>query len=198
MADEPLARLIEALTGLPGIGEKTAERLAFHLLMASKEDAMRLAYAIRDVKDQVRLCAVCFNVGASTPCAVCRDPKRDRATVCVVEQPGDLWAIERTGHYRGLYHVLGGRFAPLDGVGPDRLTVQPLVERLRSDGDIHEVILATNPTAEGDATAVYLLRVLQPLAVKVTRLARGLPSGSTLEYANRAVVADALQGRREF
>lgn len=198
MGDDPLARLIEALCGLPGIGEKTAERLAFHLLMASKEEAMRLAYAVRDVKEHVRLCAVCFNVGASTPCAVCRDAKRDRATVCVVEQPGDLWALERTGQYRGLYHVLGGRLAPLDGIGPDRLTAQSLLDRLRGNGEIREVILATNPTAEGDATAVYVLRLLQPLGIKVTRLARGLPSGSTLEYANRAVLTDALQGRREF
>jgi recombination protein RecR len=195
--DDPLARLIEALTGLPGIGAKTAERMAFHLLMVTPEEAMRLAYAIRDVKEKVRPCSVCFNIGSSDPCAVCRDERRDRSLLCVVEQPGDLWAIERTAQFRGVYHVLLGRLAPLDGVGPDRLTAQKLVERLRS-GAIREVILATNPTAEGDATSVYLQRLVQPLGVKVTRLARGLPSGSTLEYANRAVVMDALQGRREF
>ncbi len=195
--DDPLAALIEALSGLPGVGAKTAERMAFHLLMAPAEEAMRLAYAIRDVKEKVRHCAVCFNIGPADPCAICRDPKRDRATLCVVEQPGDLWAIERTSQFRGLYHVLLGRLAPLDGVGPDRLTAAKLVERLRG-GEIREVILATNPTAEGDVTAVYLQRLVQPLGVRVTRLARGLPSGSTLEYANRAVVMDALQGRREF
>jgi recombination protein RecR len=194
---DPLARLIEALTGLPGIGPKTAERLAFHLLMVTPEEAMRLAYAIRDVKEKVRRCAVCFNVGPTDPCAICRDPKRDRATLCVVELPNDLWAIERTAQYRGLYHVLLGRLAPLDGIGPDRLTVQKLLDRCRG-GEVREVILATNPTAEGDATAVYLQRQIQPLGVRLTRLARGLPSGSTLEYANRAVVTDALQGRRDF
>jgi recombination protein RecR len=194
---DPMAVLIEALAGLPGVGTKTAERMAFHLLMASSEEAMRLAYAIRDVKEKVRHCATCFNIGPADPCAICRDPKRDRATLCVVEQPGDLWAIERASSYRGLYHVLLGRLAPLEGVGPDRLTGQKLVERLRAGG-IHEVILATNPTSEGDTTAVYLQRLVQPLGIRVTRLARGLPAGSTLEYANRAVVTDALMGRREF
>jgi recombination protein RecR len=194
---DPLAGLIEALAGLPGVGAKTAERMAFHLLMAPAEEAMRLAYAIRDVKEKIRHCAVCFNIGPDDPCAICRDPKRDRAVLCVVEQPGDLWAIERTAQYRGLYHVLLGRLAPLDGVGPDRLTAAKLAERLRA-GEIRELILATNPTSEGDATAVYLQRLVQPLGVRITRLARGLPAGSTLEYANRAVVMDALQGRREF
>jgi recombination protein RecR len=194
---DPLAVLIEALAGLPGVGTKTAERMAFHLLMASSEEAMRLAYAIRDVKEKVRHCATCFNVGSADPCPICRDPKRDRSLLCVVEQPGDLWAIERASTYRGLYHVLLGRLAPLEGVGPDRLTAQKLVERLRG-GEIREVILATNPTAEGDVTAVYLQRLVQPLGIRITRLARGLPAGSTLEYANRAVVTDAMQGRREF
>ncbi len=194
---DPLAVLIEALAGLPGVGAKTAERMAFHLLMAPSEEAMRLAYAIRDVKEKIRHCAVCFNIGSDDPCAICRDPKRDRAVLCVVEQPGDLWAIERTAQYRGLYHVLLGRLAPLDGVGPDRLTAAKLAERLRA-GEIRELILATNPTSEGDATAVYLQRLVQPLGVRITRLARGLPAGSTLEYANRAVVMDALQGRRDF
>src|SRR5688572_26483549 len=128
--EDPLARLIEAMTGLPGIGEKTAERLAFHLLMAPKEEAMRLAYAIRDVKERIRYCAACFNVSAEDPCAICVDARRDRAVVCVVEQPSDLWAIERTGQFRGLYHVLLGRLAPLDGIGPDRLTIGRLLERL--------------------------------------------------------------------
>jgi recombination protein RecR len=194
---DPLESLIEALTGMPGIGQKTAERLAFHLLMATPEEAMRLAYAIRDVKEKVRPCSVCCNVGSTDPCPICLDAKRDRATVCAVEQARDLWAIERTGRYHGLYHVLGGHIAPLDGIGPDRLTVQRLLDRCRG-GEVREVILATNPTAEGDATAVYLQRQLGPLGVRVTRLARGLPAGSTLEYANRAVVTDALQGRREF
>ena len=194
---DPVARLIEELSRLPGIGAKSAERLAFHLLLASKEEAMRLAYAVRDLKEEARSCGVCFNVGAQDPCPLCRDDRRDRAVICVVEQPNDLWAIERTGQYRGSYHVLLGRLAPLDGIGPDRLTIGPLVERLRR-GEGREVILATNPTAEGDATAVYLQRLVQPLGVKVTRLARGLTAGSTLEYANRAVVAEAMAGRREF
>ncbi len=193
---EPIARLIQELSKLPGIGEKTAERLAFHLLARPASEALLLAQAVRDLKEQVKSCGACYNVSQKDPCEICSDPKRDNGTVCVVEQTRDLWAIERSGSYRGGYHVLHGHLAPLDGMGPESLTIPGLVARVRKGG-VREVILATNPTAEGDATAFYIQRALGP-GVQVTRIARGIPAGSTLEYSDRAVVGDALSGRREL
>lgn len=194
---EPILRLIQEFSKLPGVGEKTAERLAFHLLSQSKDDALKLADAIRDLKETVRSCSACYNISEQDPCAICSDPKRDTTVVCVVEQMKDLWAIEKSGSHRGLYHVLHGHLAPLDGVGPEHLTIQRLVDRVRKGG-IQEVILATNPTMEGDATAYYIRTALTPMGTKVTRIARGIPAGSSIEYSNRTIVSDALQGRREL
>ena len=192
----PLERLIEAFRKLPGIGAKSAQRLSFHVLRASREDAQALAAALLEVKDALRLCSVCFNITDTDPCLVCGDPDRDRAQVCVVEEPHNLMAIERSG-FRGLYHVLHGSIAPLRGLGPDDLKIGPLVARLR-DGSVKEVILATNPNVEGETTAVYLSRLLKPLGVRVTRIALGLPVGSELEYADEVTVGKALEGRREL
>ena len=192
----PLERLIEAFRKLPGIGAKSAQRLSFHVLRGSREDAQALAAALLEVKDALRLCSVCFNITDTDPCLVCADPDRDRAQVCVVEEAHNLIAIERSG-FRGLYHVLHGSIAPLRGLGPDDLKVGPLVARLR-DGSIKEVILATNPNVEGETTAVYLSRLLKPLGVRVTRIALGLPVGSELEYADEVTVGKALEGRREL
>ena len=194
---EPILRLIQELGKLPGIGEKTAERLAFHLLAQPKSEAMLLATAVRDLKEQVKSCASCYNISESEVCEICSDAKRDHGLVCVVEQMRDVWAIERSGSYRGAYHVLHGHLAPLDGVGPENLTIPGLLNRVKKGG-IREVILATNPTPEGDATAFYLQKALAPMGVQVTRIARGIPAGSTLEYSDRTVVGDALSGRREF
>jgi len=192
----PLERLIEAFRKLPGIGAKSAQRLAFHVLRGSREDAQALAAALLEVKDALRLCSVCFNITDTDPCLVCADSDRDRAQVCVVEEAHNLIAIERSG-FRGLYHVLHGSIAPLRGLGPDDLKIGPLVARLR-DGSIKEVILATNPNVEGETTAVYLSRLLKPLGVRVTRIALGLPVGSELEYADEVTVGKALEGRREL
>lgn len=196
-AAEPIRRLIQELAKLPGVGEKTAERLAYHLHAAPREDALGLADAIREVKDRLRSCSVCYDITVTEPCAICADPRRDRRIVCVVEQSKDLGAIEKAGAYRGLYHVLHGRLSPLDGVGPGNLTIARLEERVKKGG-IDEVILATNPTAEGDATAFYIQKALAGASARVTRIARGLPAGSSLEYASRTIVQDALSGRREF
>jgi recombination protein RecR len=195
MSLEPVRRLIAELSRLPGIGERTAERLAFHLLSAPTEEALKLAEAIRDLKEKLRLCSACCMVTETDPCPLCADPKRDRATVLVVEQTRDVWAIEKSGSYRGLYHVLQGRLSPLDGVRPEDLTLGKLAGRIKAGG-VTEVILATNPTAEGDATAFFIQKSVS--GVRLTRLARGLPSGSTLEYANRSVLTDAIEGRREL
>ena len=192
----PLERLIEAFRKLPGIGAKSAQRLAFHVPRAGREDAQALAAALLEVKDTIRLCSVCFNITDTDPCLVCTDADRDRAQVCVVEDPHNLLAIEKSG-FRGLYHVLHGSIAPLRGLGPDDLKIGPLVARLR-DGSIKEVILATNPNVEGETTAVYLSRLLKPLGVRVTRIALGLPVGSELEYADEVTVGKALEGRREL
>lgn len=194
---EPIVRLIQELSKLPGIGEKTAERLAFHLLAQPKSEALLLSQAVRDLKEQVKSCRTCYTISEQDLCEICSDAKRDLAILCVVEQIRDVWAIERTGSFRGGYHVLHGHLSPLDGVGPENLTIPGLVERVRKGG-IREVILATNPTSEGDATAWYIQGALQPLGIKVTRIARGIPAGSTLEYSDRTVVNDALSGRREF
>jgi recombination protein RecR len=194
--NEPIVRLIQELAKLPGIGEKTAERLAFHLLAQPKSEAMLLSNAVRDLKEQVKSCIKCYNVSETDLCEVCSDSKRDAGLICVVEQTRDLWAIERTGTFRGAYHVLHGHLSPLDGVGPENLTIPGLLDRVRKGG-VREVILATNPTTEGDATAFYIQKAIGSSA-HVTRIARGIPAGSTLEYSDRTVVGDALSGRREF
>jgi len=192
---------IDDLTGelarLPGIGRKTALRLAFHLLKAPTDDAQRLARAIITVRERVRPCEVCGNLTEATPCAICANPRRDAATVCVVEEASDIMAIERTGEYRGMYHVLGGRLSPLDGIGPAELNVQPLIRRA-GEGGVTEVVLATNPSVEGEATAQYLRTLIAPLGVRVTRIARGLPVGGDLEYADGVTIAEALTHRREM
>ncbi len=182
---------------MPGIGSKTAERLAYYILRADREQAMALAYAIRDVKKNVRHCSLCFNLAEQDPCPICADSRRDVSTICVVEQPKDLIAFELTGRYRGLYHVLLGRLAPLDGVEPEHLTIASLLERVRKK-EVAEVILALNPDLEGDGTALLLAERLKPLGVAVTRLARGLPTGGSIEFANSAVLSDALTERRRF
>lgn len=192
-----LAALIERLVRLPGVGPKTAQRLAFHLLKAPREDAAALADALVALKDRTRLCQRCFNLCESELCGVCLDARRDGSLLCVVEEINDLLAIEKTREFRGFYHVLGGSLSPLDGRGPEQIRVRELQSRLES-GEVREVILATNPNVEGEATALYLLRVLKPLPVKVTRIARGLPMGGDLEYADEATLARALEGRREI
>ncbi len=193
----PLERLIERLRKLPGVGAKSAQRLAFHILRGTRDDAQALAAAILEVKESLRLCSICFNITDTDPCLVCADEGRDRSTVCVVEEPNNLVAVEKSGQFRGLYHVLHGSLSPLRGVGPDDLKIAPLLERLR-DGSVKEVILATNPNVEGEATAVYLSRLLKPLGVRVTRIGLGLPVGSELEYADEVTVGKALEGRREI
>jgi recombination protein RecR len=191
-----LELLVEELAKLPSIGQKTAQRLALHILRVSKEDSLRLADAIRTVKERVGLCGVCGNFSDDDPCRLCADPQRDAALVCVVEQPGDVMAFERTGQFRGRYHVLGGALSPLDGMHPENLRITPLLERLRGD-TVTEVILATNPNVAGEATALYLSKLLVPLGVRVTRIARGVPMGSDLEYSDQVTLARALEGRRE-
>ncbi len=192
-----LTALIERLVRLPGVGPKTAQRLAFHLLKAPREDAAALAEALVALKDRTRLCQRCFNLCEAELCSVCTDPRRDTSLLCVVEEINDLLAIEKTREFRGLYHVLGGSLSPLDGRGPEQIRVKELLARLESS-DTREIILATNPNVEGEATALYLLRVLKPFPVKVTRIARGLPMGGDLEYADEATLARALEGRREI
>ena len=189
--------LIDELAKLPGIGKKSAERLAYHILRQHKTEALALADAIRNVKENVRYCRRCFNLAEGEECLICQDPRRDQEILCVVQQPRDLMALEQTGAYRGLYHVLLGRIAPLDGIGPDQLTIDALVERVRG-GAFKEVIMATNPTVEGDGTSLYISNLLAELPVKITRLARGITTGSVLEYANKEMLSDALSGRRQF
>lgn len=191
---ESIGRLMEQLAKMPGVGRKTAERLAYHVVGLSREEAMELARAIRDVKKTVKQCSECGQLSESDPCAVCSDGRRDRSTICVVEQARDAVTVEQSGCYNGLYHVLQGRLAPLDGVGPEDLTVEKLRERAVRP-EVKEVILATNPDMEGESTALYVQEALEDIEVRVSRLARGIPSGSQLEYANSAVLADALQGR---
>jgi recombination protein RecR len=191
-----LELLIEELTKLPSIGQKSAQRLAMYLLRAPKEDALRLAEAIRAVKERVGFCSICGNFSEQEPCLICRDPQRDGSVVCVVEQPVDVLAFERTGQYRGRYHVLGGALSPLDGTHPEDLRITPLLHRLRG-GEIAEIILATNPNVAGEATSLYLSKLLQPFGIKVTRIARGVPMGSDLEYSDLVTLARALEGRRE-
>ena len=194
---ESVANLVEQFTKLPGIGKKSAERLAYHVLRVSEVEANALADAICSVKANVRYCTTCFNLTEAEQCGICRDSKRDRTRILVVEQPRDLLALEAAGSYRGLYHVLLGRIAPLEGVGPEQLTIENLCERIK-EGTIEEVIMGTNPTLEGDGTALYLSNVLADLDVRVTRLARGITSGSVLEHANREMLSDAIAGRQPF
>ena len=194
---EPVARLIEALQRLPGIGPKTAQRLTFFLLKRPAEEVAALAEALTELKARIVNCQVCFNVTQEDPCRICRDPRRDPRVLCVVEEPNDLLAMERTGEYRGGYHVLLGALSPLDGIGPDELKVRELLGRLETN-PVREVILATNPNVEGDATALYLAKLLRPLGLRVTRIARGLPVGGDLEYADEVTLSRALEGRREM
>ena len=194
---ESFDRLVAELKKLPGIGSRTAERLAYHILREPKDEAMALAYAIRDVKKNMRNCIECSNLTESERCGICSDDRRDRGLICVVEQPRDVWALEKTGTYRGLYHVLLGRLAPLEDMGPETLTVDQLVKRVEKGG-VREVIIATNPNLEGDGTAAYVREKLAPTGVKVTRIARGIPAGSSIEYANTNILQDALAGRREM
>jgi recombination protein RecR len=200
VGEEPvgaIARLTQELGKLPGIGPKTAERLTHYLLAADRRQVLALADALREIKESIRLCRECCNLTEGELCSLCADPRRDATVICVVEQPRDLAALERAGTYRGLYHVLHGRLAPLDNMGPEQLTVDALLERVRR-GNVEEVIMATNPTLEGDGTALYVSNLLAETGVRVTRLARGLPSGSVLEFANSQMVTDALEGRRAF
>jgi recombination protein RecR len=194
---EPVTRLIEAFSQLPGVGPKTASRLTFYLLRRPPEQAEALAKALQELKQKVVFCSSCYNITESSPCAVCRDESRDRTTICVVEEPLDVLAIERTGEYRGLYHVLHGALSPVEGIGPDELRINELVARVK-DGTVKEVLLATNPNLEGEATAMYLQRILQPTGVRITRLARGLPVGGDLEYADTITLSRALQGRQDM
>lgn len=193
----PLARLVDELKRLPGIGPKSAQRIAFHILRGSKDDATRLAAAVGELIDSVRSCSICNAFTDLEVCATCSDPARANGVVCVVEEPHSLLAVERTRDFKGRYHVLHGSLSPLQGVGPDELRIQGLLERVRQGG-IVEIILATSPTVEGEATAVYLARLLKPLGVKVTRIAMGVPVGSDLDWADEVTIAKALEGRREY
>jgi recombination protein RecR len=194
---ESVTRLIDELGKLPGIGKKSAERLTYHLLRTPKEEALSLADAIRAVRENVRYCEKCFNLAEGPLCEICRDTRRDQTLLCVVEQPRDLMALEQSGVFSGLYHVLLGRIAPLDGIGPENLTIEALIERVRQ-GEFAEVIMATNPTTEGDGTALYLSNVLAEFDVRLTRLARGVTAGSVLEFTNKEILADALSGRQSL
>ncbi len=197
MFEGPVQRLIDELARLPGIGQKTAQRLAFHLLSVEEADARRLSSAIVDMREQVSLCVRCFNVAAGEECSICRDGRRDVTQVCVVERPQDIVVVERTQEYRGRYHVLGGSLSPINGIGPGQLRIQELEGRIGPEG-IQELIIATNPTVEGDATAMYIAREFKPVGVRVTRLASGLPVGGDLDYADELTLGRALAGRMEI
>jgi recombination protein RecR len=193
---QSLNNLIDQLARLPGIGKKSAERLAFHLLRVPASEALLLADAIRSVKENVRHCQVCYNLAEGDLCEICGDPRRDTGLLCVVEQPRDVAALEQAGVYRGMYHVLLGRIAPLDGIDAEQLTIEPLVQRVRQ-GQFRELIMATNPTVEGDGTMLYITNLLADMGLPVTRLARGLTTGSVLEFANKEILADAMTGRQK-
>lgn len=194
-SSEAVEKLVSMLARLPGIGRKSASRLAFHILKLSKEEAIELAEAIKEVKDRVGYCTTCCNISEIDPCRICSDMNRKRDLICVVEEAADAAALDKAEGFRGLFHVLGGRLSPLDGIGPDDLRIKELLVRLN---DVTEIIVATNPNVEGEATAAYLSRLIKPLGIKVTRIARGLPVGSDLEYADSATLARALEGRQEF
>ncbi|HEY3249004.1 MAG TPA: recombination mediator RecR [bacterium] len=194
---EPLARLIEELSKMPTVGPKTAQRLAFYILRMAPEDAARLSQAILDAKARIHYCSICYHITDVDPCSICANQARNRTMICVVEDPRDVLAMERTREYRGLYHVLHGAISPLDGVGPDDLKIAELLPRVQT-GEVTEVIVATNPRVEGEATAIYMAKILKPLGLKVTRIAHGLPVGGDLEYADEVTLAKALEGRREM
>ncbi len=194
---EPLQRLIDEFRRLPGIGQKSAQRLAFHVLRSPRENAAKLASALTDVKDNLGICAECNNISDAELCPYCRDPHRDRSQICVVEEPHNLLPIETTRTFEGLYHVLGGSISPLRGVGPEQLKIKGLLDRI-AQGDAKEIILATNPTVEGEATAAYLSRLLKPLGLKVTRIAMGIPVGSDLEFSDEVTISKSLENRREM
>ena len=189
-------RLINQLARLPGIGRKTAARLAFHILKSTREEAFELAETIREVKEKVGFCSVCFNISEEDPCRICSDPKRDRNTICIVEDASDAAAFDKVEGFNVLYHVLGGRLSPLDGIGPDDLKIRELLGRL--DENVQEIIIATNPNVEGEATATYISRLLKPMGIRVTRIARGLPVGSDLEYADSVTLSKSLEGRQDI
>ena len=193
----PLVRLLEALEKLPGVGPRSAERMAFYLLRVPKEQAQQMAQAILDVKEQLRFCEICFNLSEEPRCQSCQDPARDPSVLCIVEEPKDVLSIEKTGAHRGLYHVLLGAIAPLDGIGPELLKMDELMRRL-SDGVVQEVIIATDADKDGETTAAYLSKLIRPRGLKITRIASGIPVGSHLEYADQATLARALEGRREL
>jgi recombination protein RecR len=200
-----LEKLIEEFSKLPGIGKKTAQRMAFYILKNNKEVAEALAQALLDVKEKVHYCSVCFNITEEDPCSICKDEKRERSIICVVEEANDVFALDKTNQYKGLFHVLGGVLAPLDGIGPDDLKIKELLLRLKGPKDpasrekqVKEVILATNPNTEGEATAIYIAKLIKPLGIKVTRIARGLPAGGDLEFADQVTLANAIEGRIEF
>lgn len=194
---DSVAKTMKEFEKLPGVGKKSAERIVYHLLKATPDDAFALADAIRSMKENVRYCKHCFNLSEEEVCDICRDERRDRSILCVVEQPRDLIALEQTGCYRGLYHVLLGRVSPLDGVGSDQLTIDALVKRVKT-GDFKELVMATNPTVEGDGTALAITNRLDGVAIKITRLARGVTTGSSLEFANKEMLSDAISGRQQF
>lgn len=193
----PVANLIDELSKLPGIGPKTAQRLTFHILKTTPDDAKKLARAIDEVKDKIKFCEVCFNVTDQIRCEFCRDQNRDNAVICVVEEPRDIVALEKTGEFKGLYHVLQGAISPIDGIGPDDIRVRELLKRFE-ENTVQEVVIATNPNIEGEATAMYLARLIKPLGIRVTRIASGLPVGGDLEYADEVTLGRALEGRREM
>lgn len=194
---EPIARLIDELKHLPGIGQKTAQRLAFHILRTAPEEALALADAIRNAKANIHECSICNNITDSDPCLYCASSSRNPKIICVVEEPHNIWAVEKTRNYNGLYHVLGGALAPLEGIGPEQLKLKSLIARLKG-GTVEEIILATNPTAEGEATAAYVSKLIKPLGVRVTRIGVGIPVGSDMEYADEITMLKAMEGRREL
>jgi recombination protein RecR len=194
---DSLNKLIEEFGKLPGVGPRTAERLTFYILKASPEEALALAKAIENVKTKVRQCGVCFNLSEGDVCTICSDPRRDKSVLCVVEQPKDVISLEKTGLCKWVYHVLGGHIAPLESIEPSDLTIEQLIARLRK-GEIKEIVMATNPNLEGDGTALYISSLVRSMGVKITRLARGLPSGSSIEYASGSILADAILGRQVF
>jgi recombination protein RecR len=198
VAADPIRRLVQELSRLPGIGEKTATRLAFHLVRGNRQQVLDLAQALVDVTDKIRLCSVCMNMTEQDPCTLCSDPRREGDTICVVATPSDLIAIDRGGHFRGRFHVLHGLLSPLEGIGPDDIRVAELVRRLGGDPPVREVIIATSPSVDGEATAMYVARVIKPLGVKVSRIATGLPVGGELEYSDQATIARALAGRAQM
>jgi len=191
-----MQRAVEELSKLPGIGKKSAQRLVFFLLKIPRDEVISLAKALVDVKDNASYCSICFNITETNPCSICSDSKRDQNVICVVEEANDVMAFEKTGEYRGLYHVLGGTLSPLDGIGPEDLKIKELLTRL--DGNIKEVILANNPNVEGDATSIYLSKLIKPLGIKITRIARGIPVGTDIEYADEITLTRALEGRINF